>query len=409
MDIVIAGAGVAGITAAETARAADPSANITIFSQERELFYFRPRLPEVVAGKVPAAKVIAHPLSWYQEKNLEIRLGEALVDVCLDNRQARGGLGSRLTFDRLLLATGAESFWPPLPGSNLSGVFAVRSLNDASSLYFDAGRVKAAVLVGSGLLGLEMGYALTSRGLKVHVLERGDRVLPRQTTPKSGAKLRQMLTKSGFEIHLGQEAKLAYGQERLAGVELKSGDKIEAGLLIIATGIKPNLALAKSLKLPIDKAIVVDEYLETSIPGIYAAGDCAQSADGFSGLWSVSRLQGLTAGANLVAKDPASRQIYQAQPPSSVLKVAGIDLVAAGDIDPEGRLIGLEAESELVYRKLIIDERGLLVGFTNLGTTAGNHELGEALGKKIIPSQLKEELERVDFDFSKIKSLPNVA
>jgi nitrite reductase (NADH) large subunit len=407
MNIVIAGAGVAGVTAAEAARSADPKANITVFCQERDRLYFRPRLPEVVAGKVAPDKVFVHPENWYREKNVELRLGESLVDVCLESRQVRGSLGSRQTFDRLLLATGAEPFRPPLPGSDLPGVFAVRRLVDAVSLYYEAKRAQSAVLVGSGLLGLEIGHALTAHGITVHVLERSSRVLPRQTTPKSGAKLLEMLAKLGFAIHLGQEAAQAAGAGRLSAVTLKSGEEIPAQILILATGIAPNVGLAKAMGLKVDRAIVVDEHLETSLPGVYAAGDCAQTPDGFTGLWTVSRLQGLVAGVNLAAKEPGDRQAYVGRPPSAVLKVAGINLVAAGDIDPDGKLTGLEAEGESGYRKLVLDGKGLLVGFTNLGTAAGNRELTEALGHKVIPAQLHAELGRMDFDFAKIKELPS--
>ncbi|MDR1872760.1 MAG: FAD-dependent oxidoreductase [Deltaproteobacteria bacterium] len=408
MNIVIAGGGVAGITAAEAAHLADPRANITIFSQEREALYFRPRLPEIVSGKVTADKIAVHPPEWYREKKLELRLGESLAQVSLADKEIRGSLGSRQTFDRLLLATGAESFRPPLPGANLKGVFAIRRLNDAINLFYEAGRASEAVLVGSGLLGLEIGHALTLKGLKVHVLERSDRVLPRQTTPKSGAKLGEALTKMGFSIHLRQEADRAYGTERLDGVTLKSGEGIPAQILILATGITPNLDLAKALGIKTDRAIIVDEYLATSAPEVYAAGDCAQTLDGFTGLWTVSRLQGLVAGANLVAKDPGSRQVYKAQPPSSVLKVAGIDLIAAGNIDPDNKLLGLEAEDGGSYRKLVLNPDGLLVGFTSLGTTKGNLELTGALARKIIPESLRADLGRIDFDFARIKELPPV-
>ncbi|MDR0550353.1 MAG: FAD-dependent oxidoreductase [Deltaproteobacteria bacterium] len=406
MNVVIAGGGIAGVTAAEAARAVDPKANITVFSLERDRLYFRPRLPEVVAGKVSQDKIFVHPETWYREKNIELRLGESLIEVCQDNHQLRGSLGSRQTYDRLLLATGAESFRPPLPGANLPGVFAVRRLTDAANLYYETSRAQAAVLVGSGLLGLEIGHALTLRGLKVHVLERSDRVLPRQTTPKSGAKLLGLLTKMGFEIHLGQQASRAFGQERFSGVILASGEEILSQILILATGVTPNLDLAKALGLKVERAIVVDEYLETSTQDIYAAGDCAQSPDGFTGLWTVSRLMGLTAGANLMAQDRGTRKVYRPQPPSSFLKVAGIDLIAAGDLDPDGRLTGVEAETETSYRKVVVNATGLLVGFTNLGSTNGNRELTEALGQKVLPPAILGELSQVDFDFAKIKSLP---
>ncbi|MDR1085765.1 MAG: FAD-dependent oxidoreductase [Deltaproteobacteria bacterium] len=406
MKIVIAGAGIAGITAAEAARESDPKAEITVFSQERELLYFRPRLPEVVAGKVTQDKILVHPAEWYQEKKIELRKGESLVEVNLEDKLIRGSLGSRQYFDRLLIATGAESNKPPLPGLDLAGVYAVRRLTEAAHLFYEADRSREAVLVGSGLLGLEMGYALTARGLKVHVMERSGRILPRQTTPKSAAKLQRMLAKLGFEFHLGKNAVKAVGLTRVEKVILDSGEELPAQLLILAAGIVPNVSLARTLGLKIDRSIVVDEYLETSMPGIYAAGDCAQSKDGFSGLWTISRAQGLIAGANLAAAEPGARTAYRAAPPSSTLKVAGIDLVAVGNIDPDDKLTGLEAETETAYRKVVLDSQGLLVGFTNLGTRAGNRELTAAAGRKIIPDSMRNELTEASFDFAKLDALP---
>jgi nitrite reductase (NADH) large subunit len=406
MDIVIVGAGVAGVAAAEAARAADPKANVTIVRPERDRPYYRPRLPEIVAGKVTQEKIFVHPETWYRDNKLELRLGESLADVSFADRLVRGSLGSRQSFDRLLLATGAESFRPPLPGSDLLGVYSVRRLPDAINLFYEAGRSQEAVLVGSGLLGLEMGYALTAQGLKVHVLERSDRVLPRQTTPKSGAKLQDLLTKLGFEVHLGQQAARALGSERVEGVALESGETIPAQILVLATGIVPRLEIAAALGLKTDRGVLTDEFMATSLQDVYAAGDCAQSPDGFTGLWTVSRQQGLVAGANLMAKDPAERKAYKPQPPSSVLKVAGIDLMAAGDLDVAGKFTGVEAESETAYRKVVVDGEGLLIGFTNLGTAAGNRELAEALRTKVLPAPVLEDLKNLDFDFAKIKALP---
>ncbi|MDR1395475.1 MAG: FAD-dependent oxidoreductase [Deltaproteobacteria bacterium] len=405
MNIVIAGAGVAGITAAEAAREADPKADIIIFSRERDLLYFRPRLPEVAAGKVRQDAILVHPAEFYREKKLDVRLGESLADIDLESRQIRGTTGSRLLFDRLLLACGAESNRPPLPGAQLPGVFAVRSLPDAVSLYYEASRSREAVLVGSGLLGLEMGYALTVHGIEVNVLERSDRILPRQTTPRSAAKLQKILEAKGFRFHLGRQAVRAEGRDRLEKVVLDSGEELQAQILLLAAGIVPNLDLARLLKLKIDRAVTVDEYLETSIPGIYAAGDCAQSRDGFSGLWTISRSQGLIAGANMAAPDRSARKIYEPVPPSTTLKAAGVDLTSSGNLDPGSKLTGLEAEDETSYRKVVLDSSGLVVGFTNLGTKKGNAELAKAVDCKVLPPEIREGLTRMDFDFSLLKNL----
>ncbi|MDR2459659.1 MAG: FAD-dependent oxidoreductase, partial [Deltaproteobacteria bacterium] len=278
MNIVIIGAGIAGLTAAETIRKNNPSYNVVLFSNERQSPYYRPRLPEVVSGKTSPDKLYVHPDTWFKELNLEFRKGENVVEICLDNNQVRGSLGSRLLFDRILLATGAQPFLPDVVKKfQLPGIYPLRTLNDAVDLNYKAKKAKKALQLGSGLLGLELGNALTTLGLEVHVLELSDRILPYQTTPKSSLKLQGMLEKKGFVFHLKSEAMEAQGKERLERVLLKSGEVIDVDLMAVSTGITPNLSLATALELKIEKGIVVDQYMETTKPGIYAAGDCAQT------------------------------------------------------------------------------------------------------------------------------------
>jgi nitrite reductase (NADH) large subunit len=256
--------------------------------------------------------------------------------------------------------------------------------------------------MGAGLLALEIGCALGSMGITVHVLERADRILPRQTTPASSAKLKDHLASQGLVFHLNSSLTATKGQDRLTRVELNDGTAIEAQILVVAAGVAPNLELAKSLGLKTDRAIVVDDYLETSKPNIYAAGDCAQTLDGAGGLWTIARAEALIAGHN-IAVDPKDRKKYVAVPPSSTLKVAGLDLVAAGNLDPEDKLTSAVYEAGTVYRKVVVDKSGLIVGYTNLGSTKGNRELAGALGKKTItPEQLKALSGPEDFDFAKL-------
>ncbi|MDR2443935.1 MAG: FAD-dependent oxidoreductase [Deltaproteobacteria bacterium] len=401
MNIVIAGGGVAGITAAEAARQKDPTAEITVFGLERESLYYRPRLPEIISGKLSVEKIYAHPDSWYREKNIELRKGESLLEVCVDNRLARGSLGSRLIYDRLLIATGAECARPAPVDYMLPGVFTIRHLTESMALYYEAKRIQSAVIMGAGLLALEIGCALGAVGVKVHVLERSDRILPRQTTPASSKKLNAYLTEKGLEFHLNSSLAKVSGRDRITGVELKDGSLISAQVLIVAAGITPNLDLAKALGLKIDRAIIVDNFLETSLEGIYAAGDCAQTPDGFGGLWSIGRQEGLVAGHNLVSSRQ-ERIAYEPTPPSSTLKVAGLDLVAAGNLDPDDKLKSAVAETETTYRKVVVAEDGLLVGYTNLGTTKGNRELATALGRQKISEQNLTALADPEFDFTKL-------
>ena len=401
MNIVIAGFGVAGATAAETARKQNPKAYITLFSKEKDLFYYRPRLPEVVSGELAPEKVLVHPAEWYGERRIELRLGESLAEINVKEKIIRGSVGSRQQYDRLLLAVGAESNRPPFPGDKLDGIYAVRSLNDAWSLALSAKGKSRAVLIGGGLLGLEMGYALTRHGVSVTVLERGGRVLPRQTTPASAELLRKKLAGLGLHFELHSEADRFEGSRKVENVVLKDGRDLPADIVLLSAGIKPNLSLATALNLKTDKAIVVDEYLETSQPDIYAAGDCAQFPGDVGGLWTTSRAQALVAGVNIAVTNPSERRKYEPVPPASTLKVAGIDLVAAGNLDPDNKLTGLEAASENVYRKVILDAAGCLIGFTNVGTSKGNRELNAALtAKKVLSPEAVKGLASLDYDFA---------
>ena len=401
MNIVIAGFGVAGVTAAETARRLDPKAYITIFSREKDLFYHRTRLPEVVGGELAPERLIAHPQSWYDERGLELRLGESLAELNLQEKIVRSSTGSRQTYDRLLLAVGAEANRPALPGDGLDGLYVVRGLHDAWTLSLAAQGKKRAAVIGGGLLGLELGAALAGRGLEVTVLEIGDRVLPRQTTPQSAELLRRKLAARGLTIELKAETAGFEGTGRLERVLLKDGRDLPADLALISAGVTPNLTLALSLGLAKDRAIMVDEYLATSAPDLYAAGDCAQFPGAAGGLWTTARAQGLIAGANLVARSPEERRKFVPVPPSNTLKVAGIDLVAAGDLDPEGRRQGIEATDGDAYRKVVLDAAGRLIGYTNLGHVRGNRELAQALADgAVLPPRLTAGLTALDFDFA---------
>lgn len=401
MNIVIAGFGVAGATAAETARKQNPKAYITLFSKEKDLFYYRPRLPEVVGGDLAPEKALVHPAEWYDERRIELRLGESLAEINVKEKIIRGSTGSRQHYDRLLLAVGAESNRPPFPGDKLDGVYAVRSLSDAWSLALAAKGKSRAVLIGGGLLGLEMGYALTKQGVSVTVLERGGRVLPRQTTPVGAELLRQKLADLGLHFELHSEADRFEGTRKVENVVLKDGRDLPADLVLMSAGIKPNLSLATTLNLKTDKAIIVDEYLETSHPGIYAAGDCAEFPGDVGGLWITSRAQALVAGVNIAVVNPDERKKYVPSPPANTLKVAGIDLVAAGNLDPDGKLNGIEATGGTAYRKVVLDNDGRLVGFTNVGTAKGNRELNAALAaQKVLSPEAVKGLASLDFDFA---------
>jgi nitrite reductase (NADH) large subunit len=375
---IIVGAGVAGITACQAIREIDPKGELRIFTEETYPFYSRMRLPEVVSSKLEPERLVIRGPAWFEEKEVFFCPGEGVKQLCLDPLgviSSKGEYGAQ----RLLLATGAYSFVPPIPGVELQGVFCLRTMADAINIRNQASYAKKAVLIGGGVLGLELGNALRLRGLEVTVVEVFERLLPRQTDPKAAEMLQAAMEAMGFRFHLGVQPKQIQGNDgKAAALLLGDGGTLEADMFLISAGVRPRLELAKAAGIKTDKAILVNDKLETSIPHVYAAGDCVEYRGVYYGIWPAAEEQGRVAGINMAGREAS----YAGTIMSNQLKVLGIDLLAAGQIDPEGLL-----ESEVildpkrsVYRKLVYKE-DRIVGAILLGDISGHKKILEALEK----------------------------
>jgi nitrite reductase (NADH) large subunit len=397
---LIIGNGVAGNAAAENIRKHDPEGKIVIFSRESRPFYYVPSLPSFLAGERTVDQIIIHHQDWYAQRRIELHLNTRVTEVDAAQKFVETDQGQRFPFDKLLLATGGNSFVPPMQGADSPGVFTLRTLDDADRIKQAAAGAKTAVLIGGGLLGLEAGNGLGKLGLKVSVVEFFPRLLPRQMDPAGAAILARQMEDMGFTFHLGAKTReIAPGPEGLT-VNLESGEKVTGDLVLISAGVRPDLSLAQALGLDIDKGVKVDDTLQTSREGIYAAGDLIEHRGRFYGIWPAAMEQGAVAGT-VMAGHMAK---YEGTLPSNVLKVAGIDLVAAGDIDAEGKLSALvhTDPARKTYRKLVIQDN-LLVGVILLGDIRGSAEIQAAIKKKLDVSHFKDELAQADFDFKRLK------
>jgi nitrite reductase (NADH) large subunit len=237
-------------------------------------------------------------------------------------------------------------------------------------------------------------------GLKVIVVEFFPRLLPRQMDAAGAAILARQLEDMGFTFYLGAKTKeIAPGPDGLT-VNLESGEKLKGDLVLISAGVRPDLSLAQALGLEIDKAVKVDDSMKTSRDDIYAAGDLIEHRGRFYGIWPAAMEQGAVAGAAMAGQTAQ----YPGTLPSNALKVAGIDLMAAGDIDADGKLTALvhQNEAQKTYRKLVIQEN-LLVGAILLGDIRGSAEIQAAIKNKTDVSRLKGELAQADFDFKRLR------
>jgi nitrite reductase (NADH) large subunit len=394
---VIIGNGTAGASAVEQIRARDKDGSITIFTRENHPFYYRPRLPEYMAGEIIHDKFTMHSLSRYEQWKADLHLGENVTAIDVSGREVSGEKSGVVPYDELLLAAGSSCFVPPVVGSSKSGVFTLRTLDDADAIVVAAQKTKTAILVGGGLLGLETGRALIKLGLKVEVVEFLNRLLPRQTDSRAAALLQKTLAGMGFSFHLNAQVKEIRGESSVCGIVLADGRRIDGGLVVFSAGVRPNLELAAAAGIETGKAVKVDEYMRTNIPGIWAAGDVAEFGGQPCGLWPVAMAQGKAAGASMAGELCA----YIPQAQSTSLKVAGISLTSAGTIEAENKLEVKCFATDTVYRKILL-EGDIIRGIIFLGSTSGVRECTDAMNRNRHLGDMAEELDREDFDFSRL-------
>jgi nitrite reductase (NADH) large subunit len=374
---LIIGNGVAGTTAAEYLRKQDDKGDITIITDEDLPFYYRIRLNDYICGDIGEQDLVAKPPAWYAEKRIRLRTGTKITAALPRGKAVVTETGDKLYYDYLLLATGSHSFAPPIAGIGKKGVFTLRTIADARRIRAFSDSVDTAVLIGGGLLGLETGKALRKKGKRVTVVEFLPRLLPRQLDGRGADRLKHLLEDMGFTFHIGATTQEIIGTDGVEGVVLKDGPTIPARMVIVSAGVRPNLDLARLLDLECDKGILVDAALRTSRPEIFAAGDVAQFQGMLYGIWPAAMEQGRAAGINMAG----GRMEYPGSTMMTKLKVVGIDLASAGEIDPDNKYESRVHETAKVYKKFVIDANRL-IGCIMLGDTKGFTAMTRAIAEK---------------------------
>jgi nitrite reductase (NADH) large subunit len=380
---LIIGNGVAGTTAAENIRKQDGEGTIVIATDENIPFYYRVRLTEFISGDLTEQDLIARSRDWYNDHGIDLKLGVRIIGAEPEKKVVITENDERLSYDSLLVAAGSHSFIPPIKGSEKNGVFALRSIQDARDISSYARDIEEVVLIGGGLLGLEAGNAIRKLGKRVMVVEFFPRLLPRQLDVDGAKRLQGIMEEMGFTFRLGAKTQEIMGDDRIKGVLLEGGETLPAEMVIISAGVRSNLELAEPLGLDLDKGIKVDEQLRTSQPDIYAAGDVAEFKGIPYGIWPAAMEQGKIAGINMAGGD----MIYEGTTMANTLKVVGIDLASAGNID---------AENELESR-IVTDEK-----LYKLGDTNGFNRVTKAMSEKHDVSQIKDQILEDGFDFKEL-------
>jgi nitrite reductase (NADH) large subunit len=356
MNYVIIGSGVAGIAAIESIRSLDSDSTVTLIGNDPYGFYSRPGLAYYLTGELhdkalfPRTPDDLRKLNFRFVKGKVTRISRAEHIVELENQ-------SRIPYDRLLIAVGAQALPLEVPGANLEGVLKLDHMSDAKLILKQARRGKTAVVVGGGITALELVEGLRSRGMKVHYLLRGDRYWSNVLDEQESHIVEHRLQEEGVRLTYHAEVIEVMGRNgKVSGVRLLNGQTVKCDLVAYAIGIRPRVDLAKQAGLAIDRGILVNEYLQTNDTAIYAAGDVAQAYDPMSGrsildsLWAPARQQGHVAGLNMAGIKTA----YVKAPPFNVTRLAGLTTTIIGTVG-RGRdrdLVGIARGDSETWRQL---------------------------------------------------------
>jgi nitrite reductase (NADH) large subunit len=341
--------------------------SIAVIGDEPHLAYNRVLLSSVLAKEVSHGDVELKPKCWWRDRGVTLLYGTRAVGVDADIRRVRLANGTSLPFAHLVLATGSKPIRLNVPGMELPGVMTFRDLGDVAAIEAAATPQTKAVIIGGGLLGLEAAYGLAKAGAQVSVIHLMDRLMERQLDPKASELLCSQMLSKGIPVHLNAETKAITGTRRAESVVLKDGRVIEANLVVVAAGIRPNVDLAVTAGLDIGRGVVVDDRMQTSKAGIYAIGECAEHRGIAYGLVEPAYEQARELARGLSGE----KGNYPGSVLATNLKVSGVGVFSAGDF------LGISGTEQIIlsdpglntYKKLVISG-GKLVGAVLFGDTA---------------------------------------
>ena len=386
---LVVGGGMAGLAVVEQLLAHGAAGHtLAIVGAENDLPYDRIRLSQALAGEASPADLVLRDAGWFADCGVELRSRVQVTDLGLEERRAELSDGSAIEYDKVVLATGSRPLLPPIQGLHRRGVHPFRSLKDVSQILAAAARGHRAVVIGGGLLGLEAARGLQARGAHVTVVHLADHLMEQQLDPLGAGLLGRRLRELGIEVLLGARTTELAGNGTVEAVRLADGTELDAELVIVATGIRPDVHLAEQAGIEVARGVVVDDELRTSDPRAWAVGECAEHRGLVYGLWAPLLRQAKVAAAVMSGRPAA----FHGAVPATTLKVMGVDLFCAGRAEP------LEGEEEVLsldsrrgrYRKLVVaDDR--LVGAVLLGDLTEAMTLRQLVesGRAVAPELLE--------------------
>ncbi|MEM8920499.1 MAG: nitrite reductase large subunit NirB, partial [Pseudomonadota bacterium] len=367
--LVVIGNGMAGARVLEDLFELAPDMyDVTMFGAEPRPNYNRIMLSPVLAGESTFDDIVINDLDWYRDHDVDLKLGVAVSGIDRGAKIVRGADGEETPYDKLVLATGSDPFIIPVPGHDLPGVITFRDLDDVDQMLTACKSGGRAVVIGGGLLGLEAAHGLSKNGMDVTIIHLMDTLMERQLDQPAGYLLEKELSNRGMQVLTKANTEEIFGDDKVEGVRLKDGREIPAEIVVMAVGIRPNSALAKTAGLDVERGVLVDDSMTTSDADILSVGECIQHRGACYGLvapiWDMCRA---AAGKLADAEGP----MFEGAEVSTKLKVSGVDVFSAGDFaDGEDREeIVFRDAARGVYKRLVLED-DKLIGAVMYGDTA---------------------------------------
>ncbi|MCO8150241.1 NADPH-nitrite reductase [Bacillus subtilis] len=380
-QLVLVGNGMAGVRAIEEILSvAKDEFQITIFGAEPHPNYNRILLSKVLQGDTDIKDITLNDWDWYEENNIQLYTNETVIKVDTENKTVITDADRIQPYDELILATGSVPFILPIPGADKKGVTAFRDIKDTDTMLAASKQYKKAAVIGGGLLGLEAARGLLNLGMDVSVIHLAPFLMERQLDATAGRLLQNELEKQGMTFLLEKQTEEIVGDDRVEGLRFKDGTSIEADLVVMAVGIRPNTTLGAESGIPVNRGIIVNDYMQTKIPHIYAVGECAEHRGIAYGL-----VAPLYEQAKVLAKHICGIETkpYEGSVLSTQLKVSGVEVFSAGDFNEseEKKAIKVFDEQDGIYKKIVL--RGnQIVGAVLFGDSSEGNRLFSMIQKE---------------------------
>lgn len=388
--IVIIGGGIAGINAIKSIREIDSEIEIHMISNERFYPYNRLRLTKSLFGNLSEEDILLQKKVWYETNKVTLHLNKEVIWIDVKYKELILNDESKLKFSKLLLASGAHNFTPPIEGIDKENVYTIRQLEDAWKVKDIVGIKKKPLLIGGGIQGLETAWELNQHGAEVIIAEIQSRLMPMQLDVKASKILRNIIESFNVKVYLEIQVHKICGENEATGVSGKDGSQISCDMVVYNVGVRSNIKYVKDTTINFNRGVLVNNKMETNAQDIYAAGDVAEFNNRISGLWNIAIEQGKTAGYNMIGKNV----IYKNIVPVTTLNAFGISLFSMGNVDEDKCHYSLIEEStdNKSYKRIFIHDDKIV----------GAIVIGDIKKSPILKSAIENQTLLDEFDLSKI-------